>query len=82
MAILCTVTGYELLLLMQTLIGQSMRRSRMYLSVIAQTSVLDMTHSLPMMEQTDTPAKLIRITYFAVNVHKLENVFAMIGEMK
>ena len=82
MAILCTVTGYELLLLMQTLIGQSMRRSRMYLSVIAQKSVLDMTHLLPMMEQTDTPAKLIRITYSAVNVHKLEYVFAMIGEMK
>ena len=54
----------------------------MYLSVTAQTSVLDMTHLLPMMEQTDTPAKLIRITYSAVNVHKLENVFAMIGEMK
>ena len=83
MAILCTVTGYELLLLMQTLIGQSMRRSRMYLSVIAQTSVLDMTHSLPMMElKTDTPAKLIRIPCSAFNVHKLGNVFALLGEMK
>ena len=68
---------------MQTLIGQSMRRSRMYLSVIAQTSVLDMTHSLPMMEQTtDTPAKLIRISCSAINVHKLGNVFAVLGEMK
>ena len=83
MAILCTVTGYELLLLMQTLIGQSMRRSRMYLSVIAQTSVLDMTHSLPMMEQkNDTPAKHIHISCSAINVHKLGNVFAVLGEMK
>ena len=68
-------------LLMQTLIGQSMRRTRMYLSVTAQTSVLDMTHLLHMIEQkTDTPAKLIRIPCSAVNVHKLENVFAMLGE--
>ena len=43
--------GYELFLLTQTLICRSMRRTRMYLSVTAQTSVLDMTHLLPMMEQ-------------------------------
>ena len=34
-----------------------------------------------MMEQkTDTPAKLIRIPYSAINVHKLENLFVMLGE--
>ena len=53
----------------------------MYLSVTAPTSVLDMTHSLPMMEQkTDTPAKLIHIPCSAINVHKLENLFVMLGE--
>ena len=80
-AILCTVTGYKLLLLKQTLICRSMRRTHMYLSVTAPTSVLDMTHSLPMMEQkTDTPAKLIHIPCSAINVHKLENLFVMLGE--
>lgn len=55
----------------------------MYLSVTAQTSVLDMTHLLPMMEQkTDTPAKQIRIPCSAINVRKLGNVFALLGEMK
>ena len=34
-----------------------------------------------MMEQkTDTPAKLISIPRNAINVHILENVFAMLGE--
>ena len=56
----------------------------MYLSVTAQTSVLDMTQLLPMMEQkTDTPAKQIRIIpCSAINVHKLGNVFALLGEIK
>jgi len=55
----------------------------MYLSVTAPTSVLDMTHSLLMMEQkTDTPAKHIRISCSVINVHKLGNVFAVLGEMK
>jgi hypothetical protein len=55
----------------------------MYLSVTAQTSVLDMTQLLPMMEQkTDTPAKQIRISCSEINVHKLGNVFALLGEMK
>ena len=30
--------------------------------------------------ENDTPAKLIRIPCSAINVHKLENVFAMLGE--
>ena len=30
--------------------------------------------------ETDTQAKLIRIPCSAINVHKLENVFAMLGE--
>ena len=55
----------------------------MYPSVTAQTSVLDVTHLLPMMEQkTDTPAKQIRIPCSANNVRKLGNVFALLGEMK
>ena len=55
----------------------------MYLSVTAQTSVLDMTQLLPMMEQKiDTPAKQIRISCSEINVHKLGNVFALLGEMK
>ncbi len=30
--------------------------------------------------ENDTQAKLIRIQCSAINVHKLENVFAMLGE--
>ena len=52
----------------------------MYLSVTAQTSVLDMTH---LMEQkTDTPDKQIRIPCSEINVRKLGTVFALLGKMK
>ncbi len=79
-AILCTVTGYKLLLLTQTLISRLMRITYVYLSMTAQTSVLNMIHSLPMMEQKLIQAKLICIPFSAINVNKLENVFAMLGK--
>ncbi len=52
----------------------------MYLSVTAQTSVLYMTFVAHDGAESDTSAKLIRIPCSAINVHKLENVFAMLGE--
>ena len=69
-----------LILLKQALIGQSMRRTRVYLSETAQTSVLRDTFVAHDGAETDTQAKLIRIPCSAINVHKLENVFAMLGE--
>ena len=55
----------------------------MYLSVTAQTSVLDMTHSLPMMlQKTDTSAKQIRIPCSEINVRQLGNVVALLVEIK
>jgi hypothetical protein len=35
-----------------------------------------------MEQKTDTPAKQIRIPCSAINVRKLGNVFALLGEMK
>ena len=79
---LCTVTGYEAIS-PDANIDLQIDEKNPHVERDSTDFSAAMTHSFPMMEQkTDTPAKQIRIPCSAINVRKLGNVFALLGEMK
>ena len=81
-AILCTVTGYEAIS-PDANIDLQIDEKNPHVPERDSTDVSAGYDTFVAQEQkTDTPAKQIRIPCSAINVRKLGNVFALLGEMK